>query len=87
MYELTSSEMCQVSAGISCIDYESWEKLQNQAIKHGLLFAGVTVPIVMAATYGFTDSIRYTIEVGAILAPYAVGFGYFKSPTWKAFSH
>lgn len=83
MRPLSVQEITSISGGANCLDMVTFQKIQDKAFQDGIVFSVITVPVVMAITFGLSASIAITAGTGVVLAPYAVAFGYSNSSAWQ----
>jgi hypothetical protein len=86
MRNLDFTEISYVSgAGLSlnCVSVETWEKVQNKALKDATLATVIASVIVGAAVYGATAAAGPSVLGVVLLAPYIAGYTYFNSSAWN----
>lgn len=85
MRELTNIDLALVSGGISCIDAETWGKVQAKATSDAMTFAALLTPIAGVITYVASDSVLASIGVGVVAMPYLAAAGFYYSSAWDIF--
>mgnify|MGYP003626401418 CR=1 FL=1 len=82
MRELKSTEHHKVTGGMSCLDHETWQNINQHAKKDGATFSIVTTPLVAAAALGLANA-PIAAVAALVYAPWAAFAGYVNSPAWN----
>lgn len=86
MRKISENELKLIAGGdLNCIDFNTWQNIQDKAIRDATLFTVLTTSIAGAGIYGLTASVMTTGLVGIAFAPYAAIMGYFNSSAWNTF--
>ncbi len=83
MYELTCAQLSHVNGGVACIDKPMFDKLQQQAVRSGVVWTAIATPIVSTVLYSVTENPALTLGTALFMAPYTFMVGYAKSSAWK----
>lgn len=84
MREIQQYELGNISGGVDCVSFETWQNIQSKARKDGFTFGTVATVLVGAAVSPI--SLPLAAGAAAVTFPVASWTGFHYSPAWKVFS-
>lgn len=83
MRSLSFNEISDVSGGINCIDKETWQNIQNKAVKDGIVMTAFLSPLVGVAAYALNYVPLTCFGAALYVAPITMAAGFYYSNAWK----